>query len=216
MDGARVSGAYVESSLVSPDLLRLKARRERAAAVPFVLEKELLPMPPSPSVVEQLLNELQQQGEKKGQLADDLAMVGLRKNHDTLFRFLRTPYSGRVVFLPQCLRSTAACKAEEQNGEYVCRQCGACKIPGIARRAEELGYIGTRILKGGSVLDRLIGEIKPQAVLGVACGIEGLMGILACERAGVPAFCVPLLRAGCSDTDVDLDDLMSIMEASLK
>ena len=42
------------------------------------------------------------------------------------------------------------------------------------------------------------------------------MGILACERAGVPAFCVPLLRAGCSDTDVDLDDLMSIMEASLK
>ena len=43
--------------------------------------------------------------------------------------------------------------------------------------------------------------------------LSAVMGVVVCERVGVPAFCVPLLRAGCSDTDVDLDDVRSALEA---
>jgi len=147
--------------------------------------------------------------------AQDLAAIVFQKNRENALRFLRTPYARRIVFVPQCLRSTSACQAEQRDGEYLCKNCGACKIPHIARRASELGYITTRILKGGSALPRLIRETSPQAVLGVSCVMEGVIGILLCERVGVPAFCVPLLRTGCSDTDVDLKDVMAALEAVL-
>jgi hypothetical protein len=144
-----------------------------------------------------------------------LAAAALKKNRENALAYLRTPYAGRAVFVPQCLRSTDACQADEHGNEFLCARCGACKIAEIARRAEELGYIGVRILKGGSTLVKFVKETKPKAVLGVSCSMEGVMGIIACARAGVPAFCVPLVRAGCSDTDVDLGDVLAAMEAIL-
>jgi hypothetical protein len=139
--------------------------------------------------------------------------VSLR-NAENLPRFRAVPYSRRLVFVPQCLRSTPDCRAEDRNHEHLCAECGLCKIATIVRRARELGYLGVRILKGGSALPRVLAEENPGAVLGVACCMEGFMGVAACERSGVPAVCVPLLKAGCSNTDVDLDAVLKAMEES--
>jgi hypothetical protein len=151
--------------------------------------------------------------EKSGRpLSELLAAVIVRKNRDHALGFLRTPYAERLILVPQCLRSTTACRAEERKHEYVCAQCGGCKIGEISRRAGDLGYTDVKILKGGSALTRLLEEIRPKAVLGIACSGEGLIGILACERAGVPVICVPLLKDGCADTDVDLSDVAGVLE----
>jgi hypothetical protein len=150
-----------------------------------------------------------------GDASDSLDALVFRKNRESAFRFLSTPFAERAVFVPQCLRSTAGCQAEERGNEYICKRCGACKIADISRRAEELGYMAVKILKGGSALQRFVIETRPKAVLGVSCSMEGVMGILACERVGVPAFCVPLARAGCSDTDVDISDVIAALEAFL-
>ena len=79
-------------------------------------------------------------------------------------------------------------------------------------RAEQLGYAGVKILKGGSAVAKLIEEMKPKAVLGVACNFEGALGILECERKGVIVQFVSLLRDGCADTDVELDEVFEMME----
>jgi len=168
-----------------------------------------------PSEFERLLASLRPGKRPRGRPAETLAAAVFRKNRQNALRFLRTPYAQRVVLVPQCLRATARCQAEERGHEYVCRRCGACKIATIARRAEELGYLGVRILKGGSALPRLVAKTGLKAVLGIACGNEGLLGVLACERAGVPAFCVPLLKTGCADTDVDLEEVNRALEALL-
>ncbi len=170
-------------------------------------------MSQSTSDLELLLAGLRGDDKEEGGLSEILAALILKKNRENTFRFLITPYAERVVLLPQCLRSTTACQAEERDGEYICKGCGACKIAEITRRANELGYLGTRVLKGGSAIPRLIKETQAKAVLGIACPIEGALGIMVCEHAGVPVFCVPLLRAGCADTDVDLDDVRSALEA---
>jgi hypothetical protein len=172
-------------------------------------------MSPSGSDLERLLQGLSKHDGQNGEMARELAKIVLQKNGQNALRFLSTPYAGRVVLVPQCLRSTSACRAEERNGEYLCRGCGACKIADIARHARELGYLGTRILKGGSAVARLVAETKARAVLGISCPMEGVLGALVCQSAGVPSFCVPLLKAGCSDTDVDLDDVRAAMEACL-
>jgi len=156
---------------------------------------------------------------REGQDSDEpeaIAEALLKRNRKNALGFLRTPFHQRLVLLPQCLRAPKVCIADDVGGEYVCRKCGACKIAAIMRRSEELGYMDVKILKGGSALARIIKQTSARAVLGVACPVEGIMSIILCERAGVPAFCVPLLRDGCCDTDVDLPDVFGTMETFVK
>ena len=148
----------------------------------------------------------------EGSFAEVCRAIALRKNKENALAFARTDYGQRLVLLPQCLRSSARCRAEEHQAEYRCAGCGACKIAAIVRRAGELGYLGVRILKGGSAVSRLIGELRPRAVLGVACDFEGALGILECERQGVAVQFVPLLSDGCADTDVELEEVLEVME----
>jgi hypothetical protein len=135
----------------------------------------------------------------------------VRQNAEDALAFSRVPYEERLLLLPQCLRSTKQCVAEEEAAEYVCGRCGACKIDAILRRAEELGYRRVAVLKGGKAIAQLIETLDPKAVLGVACDFEGVLGILECRRLGVPVQFVPLLRDGCADTDVDLEEVVEMM-----
>jgi hypothetical protein len=146
-------------------------------------------------------------------LNEHSAELILRKNRENTPAFQRTPYADRLILVPQCLRSTEKCQATEYSNEYICAGCGACKVALIVRRAGELGYAGVRILKGGSAVSRLLRELKPKAVLGIACSTEGIMGMIWSERAGLPVLCVPLSKDGCSDTDVALSEVMSVMES---
>jgi hypothetical protein len=136
-----------------------------------------------------------------------------RKNAEHAAAFRATPFARRMVFLPQCIRCTEKCAAHEQAAEHVCARCGECKAGEISRRGGELGYLGVHILKGGSAVARLVEKLRPGAVLGVACQFEGALGILECERQGIPVQCVPLLRDGCADTDVELSRVLELMNA---
>lgn len=147
-----------------------------------------------------------------GTLTELYPAITSRKNKEHALAFSRTEFHERIVFVPQCLRSTEKCAAEERAAEYVCRRCRACKIATVFERADELGYMGVRILKGGSAISHLLHTIKPKAVLGVACSFEGALGMLECERLGIAVQTVILLRDGCADTDVDLDEVMETME----
>jgi hypothetical protein len=147
-----------------------------------------------------------------GSLPELCRAIASRKNKEHALDFARTPYSERMVFVPQCLRAVGRCRAEERAAEYVCGSCGECKIAAVVERAGRLGYMGVRILKGGSAVSRVLDELRPAAVLGVACGFEGAVGMLECERQGIAVQFVPLLRDGCADTDVDIGDVLDAME----
>ena len=159
-----------------------------------------------------LLQLLAGKTEEGGPFAELCKALTVRKNKEDALAYSKTGYPERLVLLPQCLRSTKACKAEEDSAEYVCKRCGACKVSAVAEKAERLGYMGVRILKGGSAVGRLLGELEPKAILGVACDFEGALGVLECERRGVAMQFVPLLRDGCADTDVELDEVMELLE----
>ena len=157
----------------------------------------------------EMLRGATQEGES---FQDFCKALTLRKNKEFALAFSRTAYSERLVLLPQCLRCTAQCQAEEKGAELVCKRCGACKVAAIAERAEELGYLGVCMLKGGSAVANVVERLKPKGVLGVACHFEGVLGILECDRLGIPVQFVPLLRDGCADTDVDLDEVLEALE----
>jgi hypothetical protein len=149
-----------------------------------------------------------------GDIAGACAKFAAKKNREHARAFAAVPFAERIVFVPQCLRATGRCKAQERGAEYICKLCGACKVAAVAKRAEELGYMGLKILKGGSAVARHVEKLKPRAVLGLACHYEGALGIFECERLGVAVQFVSLARDGCADTDVELDKVLEVMEMS--
>lgn len=149
-----------------------------------------------------------------GDIAGACAKFAEKKNREHAKAFAATPFAERIIFVPQCLRATGRCKAEEKGAEYICKLCGGCKVAAIAKRAAELGYMGLKILKGGSAVARHVEKLKPRAVLGLACQYEGALGIFECERLGVAVQFVSLLRDGCADTDVELAKVLEVLEMS--
>jgi len=122
--------------------------------------------------------------------------------------FRKVPKKDRVLFLPQCLRNSKKCRAELTKLGYDCRMCGACKIYEIKKRAEKLGY-RVFIVPGAQMTLALMKKFRPKGVVGVAC-IKEL--VMAAEALSMPGQGVLLLRDGCSDTDVDLEEVFRVLE----
>lgn len=125
--------------------------------------------------------------------------------------FSRTPYSERVILLPHCLRHKE-CPAEIHGLGYRCIECGRCPIGEIVHMAREIGYKAVYIISGSSVISEIIRRVKPRAILGIACYKECVMGHIALLKAGIPGQAVPLKRDGCINTEVDINEVKSIMK----
>ncbi len=124
--------------------------------------------------------------------------------------FRKVPKKDRVVFLPQCLRSSKKCRAELTESGYRCKKCGSCKIPEIKQKAEKLGY-RVFIVPGAEMIFNIMKKERPKAVVGVACLKELVM---AAEVLRIPGQGVELLRDGCADTDVELGRVFRVLEDS--
>ena len=127
-------------------------------------------------------------------------------------KFAETEFSSRILLLPQCLRSRW-CRAELTEFGYKCNGCNKCKIPEIKKYAEKIGY-KVFVIPGGSIIEKIVKNFKPKAILGVACLKELVLGCIACEKAGIPAQGVVLLRDGCVETDVDWNKLKTAINLS--
>jgi len=171
-------------------------------------------MPATPEEVNKILGWLGAGAEAgaEGNFGELCRAVTVRKNKEHALRFAAVPPAERVVFLPQCLRRIGRCQAIETARGYECRECMQCPAGTITREAARLGYKGVYMLKGGRAVAQVLCEARPTAVVGVACSYEGALGILECERKGVAVQFVPLTRDGCAETDVDLDEVLSVLE----
>jgi hypothetical protein len=79
------------------------------------------------------------------------------------------------------------------------------------QEAHLLSYKGSYILPGGSMISRLISTTQPKAVIGISCEEEALLGILTLEKHGIAAYGVLLLRDGCYNTAVDLEEALTAL-----
>jgi len=114
------------------------------------------------------------------------------------------PFDHRLLLLPKCLRREAECAASIDALGLICADCGKCPIHRLKSEGERLGY-AVLVAEGAAVVMALIRERKIEAVLGVSClaALESIYPLM--ESAAVPGIAIPLLRAGCSETAVDVD-----------
>jgi geranylgeranyl diphosphate synthase type II len=132
-----------------------------------------------------------------------------------------TPFSERVLLLPHCLRRAESCKATYDARGLQCARCREdCAVNLLTARAAELGYRGSCVAPGGRLAVNFIKEVKPAAVLAVACakelmdGVEGVQKQAENEGMEAPAIVVvPLLKDGCVNTEVDVRKALDLLGA---
>ena len=123
-------------------------------------------------------------------------------------RYVRVPVDERILLIPHCLRDPERCKAPIDDEGYHCLKCGACIIAEITRNAEEKG-IKWYMVGGGSHAIKIIKNARPKAILGIACYDEAMMAHAKIDEYGIPAQAVLLRKAGCINTEVDLDEVLA-------
>lgn len=134
------------------------------------------------------------------------------KNRAFKKEFKDTPEEHIIIFLPQCLRNSEGCEAELTDEGYQCNKCGRCSISSIIKASEDLGYGGVYIVPGGSLVRKIMEKKKPKAVVGIACNYELVEGIEHATIHDIPTQSVPLIRDGCKDTEVDLEEVYELID----
>ncbi len=143
---------------------------------------------------------------------DKICVEVMNKINEKYFKEIE--YKDRTIFIPQCLRSVN-CPAKINYYGLNCVSCDKCCIAKIKNKADELGY-SLCIIPGSRFIPRILNKINPKAVLCVACPIElnEVMAMLSNKNMCVQG--VTLLKDGCVETDVNIDELFHVMELSLK
>lgn len=141
-------------------------------------------------------------------IVDKICIEVMNRINEKYFRGIE--YKERSVFVPQCLRSLD-CPAKVDQYGLNCVKCGKCCIAEIKNKAEALGT-PLYIIPGGRFIIRTIKRLKPKAALCVACPMElnEAMNLLSNKNICVQG--VLLLRDGCINTDVDLEEVFERME----
>lgn len=120
------------------------------------------------------------------------------------------PYERRILLLPKCLSSSAACRAEVDELGLLCRRCHHCRIPDLQEQADRLGIMSI-VSEGFTSVVGLIQNRVVDAVIGVGCldSLEKAFPLLIGHA--VPGLAIPLNVAGCRDTQVDYGYVIRMM-----
>jgi hypothetical protein len=141
------------------------------------------------------------------------------RNRLTEPSFKRVPFNERILFLPHCLRNSSKCKAHYTDEGLQCKACGACQLSELIALGKKFGYRRIFITPGGSMVAKLAKKYLPKAVVGIACNDEINMGLNKMRSFGIPAQAVLLLRDGCKDTAVNIEEALekiSLIEESVQ
>lgn len=127
-------------------------------------------------------------------------------------KFRRVPLHERILLLPHCLRDASVCPNEYGEDGLRCDGCEKCQVGRIKRLVEKRYGIKTFILPGGSMVAKIIRKYRPRAVVGVACFEEVNLGFDKLRQLNIPVQGVLLLRDGCKDTQVNVDEILEKIE----
>ncbi|MCK5559519.1 MAG: DUF116 domain-containing protein [Thermoplasmata archaeon] len=126
--------------------------------------------------------------------------------------FSKIPNNERLLFLPHCLRVANKCKGKYGDEGMICQHCTKdCRVNIITTEAQKLGY-KCFVVPGGAMVFNIANKYKPKAVLAVACFNELKEG--AARTSGdydVPFQLVPLLKDGCVNTEVNVEEVKQLL-----
>lgn len=108
-----------------------------------------------------------------------------------------------LLLLPHCIQNSK-CDVRLTFDVFKCKRCGQCKIKDLIELAESNG-ISISIATGGTIARKVVKEVRPDAIIAVACERDLSSGIV--DTYPIPVLGVQNERpyGPCIDTTVNLD-----------
>jgi len=110
-----------------------------------------------------------------------------------------------LLLLPHCLQIDE-CNNRITYNIYNCERCGKCEIKNLIEIADN-NHLNLFVATGGSLAKRIVHEVKPEAVVAVACENDLSSGIV--DTYPLPVLGIPNERpfGPCLNTRVDLEKI---------
>ena len=110
-----------------------------------------------------------------------------------------------LILIPHCIQKTFCSHRITTNIEN-CKRCGKCKIGDLIKLKEEFG-VNIRVATGGTLAQKIVRDLKPKAVIGIACERDLISGLN--DIGDLPAIAVTNIRpeGPCVNTSVDIDEV---------
>ena len=123
---------------------------------------------------------------------------------------IRVPADKLLVVTPHCLQ-LASCPHKVTRDPNNCKRCGGCNIGDLVALAEEMGF-HFFVATGGTLARQMIYNMRPKAVLAIACERDLMSGIQ--DVFPLPAVGVLNIRPNgpCYNTSVDMNEVRRQLE----
>ncbi|MEW6117276.1 MAG: DUF116 domain-containing protein [Nitrospirota bacterium] len=115
-----------------------------------------------------------------------------------------------LLLLPHCLQINE-CDVRITNDIYNCKRCGRCEIKDLIQIASD-NDLKLFVATGGNLARRIVSDIKPEAIVAVACERDLSSGIV--DTYPLPVLGIPNERpfGPCLNTRVDLDKVKEAIQ----
>ncbi len=128
-------------------------------------------------------------------------------------RILRTekPMASRILLLlPHCLQ-TNECDIRLTYNIYNCKRCGKCEIKDLIQIADD-NNLNLFVATGGNLARKIVKDVRPQAIVAVACERDLSSGIV--DTYPLPVLGIPNERpfGPCFNTRVSLEKVKEAIQ----
>lgn len=115
-----------------------------------------------------------------------------------------------LLLLPHCLQINE-CDVRITNNIYNCKRCGKCKIKDLIQITED-NDLSLFVATGGTIARRIVKDVKPEAIVAVACERDLSSGIV--DTYPLPVWGVTNEKPSgpCLNTTVDLEKVKEAIE----
>lgn len=119
-----------------------------------------------------------------------------------------------LLLLPHCIQNSK-CDIRLTFDLFKCKRCGQCKIKDLIELAQNSG-ISISIATGGTIARKVVKEVRPDAIIAVACERDLSSGIV--DTYPIPVLGIENERpfGPCIDTTVNLDKVRDAVEWFLR
>lgn len=115
-----------------------------------------------------------------------------------------------LVLIPHCIQKSFCPHRITTNIEN-CKRCGKCSINDLIKLKEEFG-VNIRVVTGGTLARKVIKDLRPKAIVAIACERDLAGGLY--EVRDLPVIAVKNKRpeGPCLNTTVDIDEVRAAIK----
>ncbi|MDI9475832.1 MAG: DUF116 domain-containing protein [Natronincolaceae bacterium] len=115
-----------------------------------------------------------------------------------------------LVLIPHCIQKSFCPHRITTNIEN-CKRCGKCSIDSLIKLKEEFG-VNIRVVTGGTLARKVIEDLKPKAIVAIACERDLAGGLYEVRDLPVIAITNKRPEGPCLNTTVDINEVRAAIK----